>query len=161
MKQLTIAFAALLCSSSYESFAQVAPYKAAYTSSFKMGNAAYANKVLELWKDWDDNQLNRHDYFADTVVFYLPDGSVTRGKAKNMEMAVKFRGGMSKAVSTIHAWVPLHSTDLGDDVVCIWGTELDTYPDGKEEKRDLHEVWWFNKEGKVSAVRQWASKFGE
>lgn len=162
MKKLTIAFAVLLCSSLNESFSQSAPYKAAYTSSFEMGNATYANKVLDLWKDWDDNQFSRHqDYFADTVVMFSPDGSVTRGKAENMAAANKFRGNFSKVISTVHAWVPLHSTDLGDNVVCIWGTELDTYADGKEEKRDLHEVWWFNKDGKVSVIRQWASKFGE
>jgi len=28
------------------------PYTATYSSSFKMGKAAYASKILDLWKDW-------------------------------------------------------------------------------------------------------------
>ena len=164
MKRLTIAVTAMLfvCFLN-ECAAQAgkAPYVATYSSSFKMGNAEYANKVLELWKDWDDNQLNRHDYFADTITIWLPDGSVTRGKAANLEGATKYRGSMTSAKSTIHAWVPLHSTDTNHDIVCIWGTEEDTYSDGKVEKKELHEVWWFNKDGKASMMRQWNSKFGE
>ena len=142
-----------------EGFAQGAlPYKADYSSSFTAGNAAYAAKVLDMWKDYDDNQFSRHDYFADTVTVYLSDGSVTKGKAANLEGVTKYRGGMTSAKSTIHAWVPLHSTDTKDDLVCIWGTEVDTWPDGKTETKGLHEVWWFNKDGKVTMIRQWETK---
>ena len=164
MKRLTIAFTALLVVCFTTTMAQQtkAPYVAAYSSNFKIGNTAYANKILELWKDWDDNQLNRHEaYFADTLTMWGPDGSVTHGKAANLEAAAKFRGAFTKAISTVHAWVPLHVTDKNEDVVCIWGTEEDHFADGKVEKRDLHEVWWFNKDGKVSMIRQWAAKFGE
>jgi len=163
MKRLMIAVTAMLLTGFFnETVAQAtpAPYVADYTSSFAMGNTAYATKVLELWKDWDDNQLNRHDYFADTIVAWLPDGSVTKGKAANMEGAMKFRGSMTKSKSTIHAWVPLYSTDTKDNIVCIWGSEEDTFADGKVDTRELHEVWWFNKDGKVTALRQWQAKFG-
>ena len=163
MKRLTIAFFALLVAGFFnESLAQTstAPYKADYSSSFKMGNPAYANIVLNLWKDWDDNQFSRHDYFADTISMWMPDGSVTRGKAAVQEIAIKYRGAIATAKSTLHAWVPLYSTDTKDDFVCVWGTEVDTYADGKVETKELHEVWWFNKEGKVSMMRQWNSKFG-
>ena len=164
MKRLPIVLMALLFGCFInETMAQAskAPYVADYSSSFKMGNPDYANKVLDIWKDWDDNQLDRHDYFADTITIWLPDGSVTRGKAANMDGAKKYRATMTKSKSTIHAWVPLHSTDTNDDFVCIWGSEEDTFADGKVDKRELHEVWWFNKEGKVTMMRQWNSKFGE
>lgn len=163
MKRLTIAMAAILVAGLFtlSSAQSKAPYVADYSSSFTMGNPAYANKVLEIWKDWDDNQLTRHDYFADSIVMWLPDGSVTKGKAANLEGAIKYRGSMASAKSTIHAWVPLHSTDTNDDFVCVWGTEEDTYADGKKETKELHEVWWFNKDGKATMMRQWNSKFGE
>jgi hypothetical protein len=137
------------------------PYKATYSSDLKIGKAAYAKMILELWKDWDDNNFDRHDYFADSLVMIFPDGSVTKGKAANMEAAKKYRGGFTSVKSIIHAWVPLTSTDRKEDVVCIWGLEEVTTPDGKVEKRDLHEVWWFNKDGKITMLRQWAAKFGE
>ncbi len=151
--------AMLLCSNS---FAQTAtgPYKATYSSDFKMGKAALANRILELWKDWDDNQLDRHDYFSDTVTMMFADGMVMKGKKENLEAAKKYRGSFTKVVSTIHAWLPLTSNDRKEDVVCIWGQEVNTLADGKEETRDIHEVWWFNKDGKVASMRQWTAKFG-
>jgi hypothetical protein len=169
MKRLTFVVAILLCLCSFNSsFGQArkttsskAPYKAAYTSSFQIGNPAYSRMILNLWKDWDDNQFDRHDYFADTVTLWLSDSMVVHGKKDAIEGAKKFRGAMSSAVSTVHAWVPLHSTDKGDDVVCIWGTEVDTYADGRVETRDLHEVWWINKAGKISQMREWSAKFGK
>jgi hypothetical protein len=116
--------------------------------------------ILELWKDWDDNKLDRHDYFSDTIVMYFPDGSVTKGKQQCLKAAIQFRDNFTKSVSVIHAWVPLKSTDRQEDVVCVWGQEEDTHTDGSIGKRDIHEVWWFNKDGKVTSMRQWASRFG-
>ena len=162
MKRLMIALTTMACCCFLNGiFAQgdaTLPYKADYSASFKMGNPDYAKKVLEMWKDYDDNQFTRHDYFSDTVVVHLSDGSVTKGKAKNIEGVSKWRGAMASAKSTIHAWVPLYSEDTKDNLVCIWGTEVDTYADGKKETKGLHEVWWFNKDGKVTMIRQWETK---
>jgi hypothetical protein len=136
-------------------------YKATYSSEFKIGNPSYSKMILEVWKDWDDNKLDRHDYFADSLVMMFPDGSVSKGKKASMESAMKYRATITTAKSTVHAIVPLRSTDRNEDVVCVWGTEDDTMTDGKTEKRDLHEVWWFNKDGKIVFMRQFAAKFGE
>jgi hypothetical protein len=163
MKRLTMALTALVSVCFVNEIvaqSSAAPYVAGYTSSFNMGNAEYANKVLELWKDWDDNQLDRHDYFADTLVIWLPDGSVVKGKKANADGAKQYRASFAKVKSTVHAWVPLYSTDTKDNIVCIWGTEENTAADGKVSTRDLHEVWWFNKDGKVTVMRQWTSNFG-
>lgn len=162
MKKFIPAIATLLLASvSHDAFAQALPYKAAYTSDFKIGNPAYSKMVLELWKDWDDNTFDKHDYFADTVVMYLPDSSVIKGKAESIDGAKKYRGSMASAKSVVHAWVPLYSNDKKENAICIWGTETDTWPDGKVTVRDVHEVWWFNKDGKISAMRQWTAKFAQ
>ncbi len=65
---------------------------------------------------------------------------------------------MTSAKSTIHAQVPLKSTDKNEDWVAIWGTETDTWADGKVETRDLHEIWQINKDGKVAVMRQFSAK---
>lgn len=132
-------------------------YKATYSSNFKIGNPAYATMIQEVWKDWDDNLLDRHDYFADTLAMYFSDGTMMKGKAANMEAAKKYRGGMTKVSSTLHAWVPIHSNDKKEDAVCLWGLEENTMADGKVERKALHEVWWFNKDGKISIMRQWTA----
>lgn len=164
MKRSTIAWATLCCcffAAAGMAQAAKAPYTAAYSSSFKLGNPAYSAIILNMWKDWDDNDFTRHDYMSDTVTLWLPDGQVIHGKAAALEGAKKFRGGMKSCSSVVHAWVPLKATDKGDDLVCIWGTETDTYADGKVDVRELHEVWWFNKDGKLSGMRQFTAKFGQ
>lgn len=130
-------------------------YKASYSSDFKIGNQAYANMILEMWKDWDDNMLDRHDYMADSLVMSFADGTEIKGKQANMDAAKKFRGSMKSVKTTLHAMVPLRSNDRNVDVVCMWGEEENTLPDGKVEKRPIHEVWFFNKDGKIFSMRQW------
>ena len=38
-------------------------------------------------------------------------------------------------------------------MVAVWGIEEDTHGDGKVESGEIHEVWWFNKDGKVAGMR--------
>ncbi|MEO6734480.1 MAG: hypothetical protein ABIN01_24890 [Ferruginibacter sp.] len=166
MKKLLISISALILLAFFnECIAQATPkesmpYKATVSSSFTIGKAAYSKMILDLWKDWDDNNFERHDYIADSLVMMFPDGMVVKGKQQNQEAAKKYRSKFTTVKSVVHAWVPLSSTDTKEDAVCIWGTEEDTLPDGKVEKNDLHEVWWFNKDGKIIRMRQWAAKFG-
>lgn len=133
------------------------PYTATYSSNFAMGNPAHSKMILDLWKDWDDNAFNRHDYMADTLVMYLPDGSVVKGKQANLDAAMKYRGTMASAKSTLNAWMPLKSVDKNEDWVALWGSETDTYPDGKVQTRDIHEIWRINKDGKVDWMKQYTS----
>lgn len=134
------------------------PYTADYSSNFAIGKPANSKMILELWKDWDDNAFDRHNYFADTVTMYLSDGTVIKGKDSTLAGAKRFRGSMSTATSTVHAWIPLKSVDKNEDWVAVWGTETDTWADGKTDTRDLHEVWRFNNDGKVDLMRQFSSK---
>lgn len=137
------------------------PYIADYSANFTISDQALSTKILEMWKDWDDNQFDRHDYMADTVEMTFADGTKLKGKMESMEAAKKHRGTFTKVVSTIHAWVPLKSTDRDQNLVCIWGKDESTTADGKVEKSDIHEVWFFNKDGKVVDMLQWKAKFGD
>ncbi|MDO9375532.1 MAG: hypothetical protein Q7T76_14025 [Ferruginibacter sp.] len=159
MKRLFATVTVLLCLCVFTK--SVAQETFTYSSKFEMGNAAFAQKVLDLWKDWDDNQFDRHDYLHDTVLMIFPDGTVTRGKAENLAAAKKFRGTFTKVKSMIHAVIPMRSKDQKEEAVLIWGHEDDTLADGKVVGKDLHEVWWFNKEGKVTSMRQWNAMFKE
>lgn len=164
MKKCTMAITVLFCHAillSTQAQKKAFPYKANYTSSFVMGKTQHALMVLNVWKDWDDNELERHDYFADTIKMIFSDSTVITGKAAALEAAKKYRGAMKSAKSVVHAWIPLYSTDRKEYTVSIWGTETDTFSDGRVDVRDLHEVWWFNSAGKISAMRQWVARFGE
>ncbi|HXS58882.1 MAG TPA: hypothetical protein VN726_22315 [Hanamia sp.] len=137
------------------------PYTAMYSSDFKIGNPGDAKLVLDLWKDYDDNAFDRHDLFADTAVMFLADGTVIRGKDSIVAGAKQFRGALSSSMSTLDAWVPLKSVDKNENWVALWGTETDAWPDGKTAKRDIHEIWRINKDGKVDFMKQFQSKPAE
>jgi len=134
------------------------PYAANYSSNFRIGNPAHAKMILDLWKDWDDNAFDRHDYFADTVVIFLPDGNVVRGKDSALAGAKRYRGSLKSSTSTLDAWIPLKSVDRNEDWVALWGTETDAMADGNTEKRDIQEIWRINKDGKVDFMKQFSAK---
>lgn len=133
------------------------PYTAMYSSNFTIGNPAHSKMLLDVWKDWDDNDFKRHDYMADTLVMSFPDGTMMKGKQANLDAAMKYRGSMTSAKSTLNAWIPLRSVDKNEDWVALWGSETDTYPDGKVVTRDIHEVWKINPDGKIAWMKQYAS----
>lgn len=161
MKHLSISGCILLllfvCKTNYAQQKMSYPYTASYSSDFRIGNPADSKMILELWKDWDDNALDRHNFLSDTVTIYFADGSVIKGKDSSLAAAKTYRGSMSSAVSSLNAWVPLKSIDRNENWVALWGTETDTYPDGKTTKRDLHEIWRINKDGKIDFMKQFAS----
>lgn len=149
----------LLC---HENFGQMKdkmalPYKANYSSDFKIGNPQHSKIILDLWKDFDDNTFDKHDYMADTVVMFFPDGSMAKGKDSVMAGAKRYRASMAGVSSTIDAFIPLRSNDRNEDWVAVWGVETDTYAGGKTEKKDLQEIWRINKDGKVDFMKQFAS----
>ncbi len=133
------------------------PYTANYSSNFAIGNPNHSKMILDLWKDWDDNAFERHDYFADTMMMILPDGQVLKGKAAIVEGGKKVRDGFTSATSTLDAWIPLKSLDKNEDWVAMWGQEEDVLTDGSKQKREIHEIWRINKDGKVDFMKQWTA----
>ena len=55
-------------------------YPVEYSSDFTIGDPKYAQTVLELWKDYDNNTFDRGaDNFSDSVVMDFP-GMTVKGK---------------------------------------------------------------------------------
>jgi hypothetical protein len=135
------------------------PYKVE-AANVTIGNNAYADKVLWLWKYFDDNTLEKaEDMIADDVIATFPDGTVVKGKEDFMKSAKAYRSSLASCSSTVSACVPLKSPDDPDrQVVSIWGASTETTKDGKVTKTHLNEVWFFNKQGKVVEFHQMAAK---
>ncbi|MBS1523923.1 MAG: hypothetical protein JST50_23170 [Bacteroidetes bacterium] len=137
-----------------------APYKAEYSSNFTIADQSYANKILTIWKDYEENMLDRHlDWFADTVSMSWMNGQTVKGKAANLQGAKEYRGMLKNLKISLDASVSLKS-DKGDNVVCVWGTEEYTDKDGKKAVNHLQEVWGFNKDGKIDMMLQYARAGG-
>jgi hypothetical protein len=132
-------------------------YTAGYSSSFTMADPSYSDKILTLWKDYENNTLDKHaDMISDTVTMLLADGTMVKGKAQNLTGVKEFRGSIKNLKITIDAWMSVKSLDRNENVVCVWGNESFTDKDGKEVSRRLQEVWGFNSAGKVSLMLQYA-----
>lgn len=135
------------------------PYQPTYSSSFEIGDPAQARMVLELWKDYDENALDRHaSWFADTAVIYLASGEVVRGLDSMLAGVKKYRSSIAKVKTTLHAWVSLRSTDRKENWVALWATEEDTSKDGTTTAVSLHEIWRINRAGKIDEIRQYAQE---
>lgn len=129
-------------------------------TNIAIGNAAYAQKVIQVWKDYDNNNLdNFGDLLAEDVIATFPDGSMVKGKDNFVKMIKDWRNNFSSVSSKIAACTTLKTPDDPEhEVVTIWGEEADTGKDGTITKTHLNEVWFFNKEGKVTEFHQLAAK---
>lgn len=135
------------------------PYKIDF-SNLSVGNEMYSMKILNAWKAFDDNKLAQMaDLFADNVKAYFPDGSVIKGKDEFMKMMLQYRNSLAAVSSSVDACTTLKSPDHpGMQVTVIWGEERDTQKDGSKVKTELHEAWFFNKQGKVVEFHQYTAK---
>ena len=134
------------------------PYKANYSSQFAMNDQAHAKKVMELWKDYDENMLDRHaDYFADSLVIELPNGTRFAGKEAALKSIKEYRSTLNNVESTVDAWISTKILDKNENWVCIWGVETSKDASGKETKTRLHEIWRINKDGKVDYMAQYTA----
>ncbi|MDR6940934.1 hypothetical protein [Mucilaginibacter pocheonensis] len=132
-------------------------YTPSYSSSFTIADPSYSEKILMLWKDFENNTLDNHlDMFTDTVSMMLANGAMIKGKAQNLTSVKEFRNSIKNYKVIVDAWVSLKSTDKNENVVCIWGTEEFTDKDGKQVKQRTQEVWKFNKDGKIDLMLQYA-----
>ncbi len=134
-------------------------YTASYSSKFAIAGANYSDKILTLWKDFENNTLDNHvDLIADTVTMMFSQGAPVKGKAANLAGAKAYRGSLKDYKVTADAWMSVKSTDKNQNFVCIWGTESFTDKDGKQFKQRIKEVWGFNKDGKVDFMMQYAGE---
>jgi hypothetical protein len=145
------------------------PYPVVYSSKFEIGDPKYAETVLKLWKDWDNNSLmNSKDLFADTLTFYFSDGSMMHASRDSaLAVAQKIRDSQASITSSIDAVMSAKSLmnnisskpeDQNENWALIWGEERVTDKKGKKDSSAVMETWRLNKDGKVDMVFQYRKK---
>jgi hypothetical protein len=132
-------------------------YPVGYSSDWSIGDPKYAQMVLELWKDYDNNTFDNHkDYFADSVTMDLAGGTslvnVSRDSALNN--VKRYRSSLKNAVSSVEVLTALKPKGKDETWACVWGKEVDTYNNGKMDSIYLNENWEFNKDGKIIYMAQ-------
>jgi hypothetical protein len=133
------------------------PYAIGYSSKFIMGNPKYAENILTLWKDYDNGNLSTHkDLIADSMTAYLGNGARMHASRDSVIAGIqRHRNMMSAAVDRVDAVMAVRSADKNEDWVLIWGTETDTYKNGKIDSVYLQETWRMNKDGKADLLFQY------
>lgn len=67
-----------------------------------------------------------------------------------------------KTVSTkLDAIFSFKSIDKNHDWVGVWGYEYTEDKNGKKDSSGIHEIWLFDKAGKVNFIRQYSRKLKE
>ena len=133
------------------------PYKALYSSSFEMGNPAYAAMILQgSWKDWEENKLdNMKNWVADTIVAFHADNAMVIGRDSLMARWKRGRAGYTSVLDSVHAVIPAYSTDKKENWVLVWAKEINTDSKGKIDTTELMETWRINKDGKADMLLQY------
>jgi hypothetical protein len=132
------------------------PYDLSYSSSFEMGNPAYAEMIVKgSWKDWEDNNLdNMTNWVCDTITAFHSDNEVVYGLENLMARWKEARSEYTSSVPTINAVISVRSTDRNEDWVLVWATSIDTKTDGAMDTVALMETWRINAAGKADMLLQ-------
>jgi hypothetical protein len=135
-------------------------YPVAYSSDFTIGDSKYAQTVLELWKDFDNNTFDNHkDAFADSVAMDFADGTTMSGSRDSIIASAKaYRSSLKNVVSSVEVVTALKAKGKDETWVCVWGKEVDTHNNGKVDSTNLQENWMFNKDGKIAYMGQYSAK---
>jgi hypothetical protein len=141
--------------------AQDLPYKANYSSNFKMGSHDLSKMVLQLYKDYEANDFSTRDgWISDTLMVFLPDGTMKRGKEEGVGVFRDARGSVASSKFTFDAIIPLTSVDRKENWVAVWGTEETTDKANPSSimKTEFQTIWRVNKDKKVDFIKIFTSK---
>lgn len=130
-------------------------YPVAYSSDFTIGDPKYAQMVLEIWKDYDNNTFDNHkDYFADSVSMDFSGMTISGTRDSIIASAKAHRSSLKNAVSSVEVITALKPKGKDETWVCVWGKEVDTHNNNKLDSVYLNENWEFNKDGKIIYMTQ-------
>lgn len=135
-------------------------YPINYSSKFEMADPEKGKKITELWKDFDDNKMDNHsNYFADTIGMDFPGMGFKGSRDSMVAMTKGYRSSLGTVSSNVDAVMSVRSTDKNEDWVLIWGIEHTTSAAGKSDSAHLHEIWRFNKDGKIDYMSQYRQDY--
>ncbi|MEI8075813.1 MAG: hypothetical protein WCH78_13770 [Bacteroidota bacterium] len=143
-----------------QSSSVVLPFPISYSSDFEIGDKKFAQYILEISKDYDNNTIqNSVGKFADSVEFHMPDGTILNGPRDSVLAAViGARNSLASATDYFYSIVVLKPKGKDETWVSFWEKEVDVTKDGKKDATFLNDLWKFNKDGKISAIYQFAAK---
>jgi hypothetical protein len=135
------------------------PYPIHYSGNFSIGRIVHAKIVLDLWKYFDDNTLDKGTtVFAEQVRMDFADGTnFTGNRDAFMDVMKEQRQTFSSFKSTIDAIVSLQPAGKKESWGNVWGHQTGVTTAGVTSTVMINENWMFDEEGKVSYIRQFSA----
>ena len=117
------------------------PYTATYSSQFTIGDQKISEKILTLFKQWDDNKLaDGKSMFADSIHFYADNWAFQGTRDSFFTVSQQQRNNYKEVKTVVHAWIPVHSTDKNEDWALIWSTAYTTDTKGKVDSASYQDT---------------------
>lgn len=131
-------------------------YVPAYSSSFEIGNAAHAAMIVQgSWKDWEMNTIgDMKNWVADTIVAFMAGNEMVRGVDSLAAAWKRNRAYYTSVKDTVHAVIPVYSTDKKENWVLVWAKEINVNSKGVKDTVEVMETWRINKDGKADMLLQ-------
>ena len=135
------------------------PYVPTHSINYRIGDSKFAQTVLNIWKDYDNNDLNGDlKFFADSVRIEFGNGFIINaGKDSMLLMMKSFRSSLISSKTSVDTWATLKPIDEEGTWVCVWGEGIDERIDRTKDTTLLDEKWMFNKEDKIAFMKQYTA----
>jgi len=119
------------------------PYKAEYTTDFKVGDANNSKLVLDFFKLWETGNIDAmKPMLTDSVWIEFSDGSKVHATADSVvKLAKQYRSTMSKVEIKLDTRMPIHANDKNEDWVLVWERDYNTNSKGKLDSIRSHSYW--------------------
>jgi hypothetical protein len=135
------------------------PYAPRYENGFEAGRSEYIKVVLDIWKEYETGDVRKKSKsFADSVTFIFRDEEYKGKKDSVLSKYKKRRDNYSYVQNHIDSWMPAYAKDHDDYWVFLWGRQDCTDKEGGFKALQVHEIWRFNKEGKINFMQEYVSR---
>jgi hypothetical protein len=139
---------------------QYYPYSPLYQTDFTKGDEAKANTVLNIWKGYESGNFSSYlAHFAEDVTMVFENDRFTDKKDIAVEKLRVRRKHITTTQIHVEYWQPVFMPRLQEHWVFIWGRFEGTIRRNDLESWNIHQVWKFNKDGKIYFMQEYKSRF--
>ena len=129
-------------------------YKPTYSDSLTIGNSSNALLVEQMHQAMIAKKYDEAAAFlADSVIFYLGDGTTITGKPAVLDLMKKEYAQVDIKNYSVQVNLPV-VTEKGSELVLLWDNADIVTPDGKSAKGYWMEAFLFEK-GKIVVMNQY------
>ncbi|MEI6947215.1 hypothetical protein V9K67_08465 [Paraflavisolibacter sp. H34] len=132
------------------------PYKPTYASRFEIGDQGHAQKVLEVYKDYENNSLDGR-LFATSLEVQYPEGFSVKGRDEVLARMREERSGLASIKNTIGTVLAFQSPGRPESWVSVWARSEAVGRDGVKTRSSVNEIWRINKDGLIDFMRRYDS----